>query len=1205
MIKIIHLADIHILNTERHDEYKKVFDKLYKILEAEKPNIICNLGDTFDLFVNISNEAKILAGSFLNNLTLYCDELIQVIGNHDIMKKNLKRVNSIETIVKLIDNPKIKYFDKSGFFNDEIYPITWVNHSHIQKKINPWTDIEHKKDKNRFYIDLFHDPVYGSKNDFGKTFDDPFYKKASSFKGDLTLLGDIHKYQVLDKKGRIAFSGSLIQQDAGENPCGHGVIKWELNSKEDIKHTFIEIKNDEFSIIKFVINPGADYDNLNLKTKHLANKNKFKIDWNEYAAFVNNENEQKIRKYISENFNSSDIEIKPNRIYTDIKDGKMLSEMMDINDKKVQQSIIKQYLKENKFSDEFIEKIIGIDNAINDRLHLSSHKNILWNIDKFWFNNFKSYGENNLIDWSSTKGTIQIAGLNQQGKTTILDAICFILYGTTASTTKVEKNGNNRYINKYNDTDWCDGGCVLDINGEKYIMYRRVDREYSKNGNIKSCPMTLDYYKGTEMNDETKQTGENKVQTQKLLDGVLGDFNDFIRMALTNADNLNSLLSMDKSVFIDSVIRDAGYDVFEKKLEEFKEYKKELNLEKIVLDEQKTENEIIIIKKNIFNNENDLDILNKDLLQTEGEIDDENKKKDDLLRLLHKIDDSVLEIDVLEIESNINHYKNKVEQINNNIKDIDIEIDLLPNEFNDNKFEIYLKNYDKITTEINNKNLEISDIKSSILLNNNKINRVDRDIEIEKNKYLDDLNIKISKLDIENKQKISNINNDFYAKKSKLDNKVYSLKKDINIVRSEGQKLKEEIESYENILNSENSICPTCNQPIVNKDDDHISSLISDRKLKLKELALNGKSKIDEVKNIEIVIEELIKENEKDLLEIEDIFNREIDVIKNKIDKFDLKDIKDKVTLILENKKSASLENELLKEKITEKNDFILKLGGEISELEEKIKKMKNQKSLFDKRKDVIHQKDVLISKLKDVEKEYKESEDLLEKYKLNEKLIKENSMINKSIEECVLKIDNLKYKSGEIVNNKLYHSNQITLYKRVVEELEGKLLSYRQQILLEEQHDAYLKLMHRTGLPTYLLLKNIDILNKELSDLLTNTDFTIFFDGDLNLRLKHDKLDGDISAIESSGMERTFSAISLKTVLRIINFKSKPNFIFIDECMNRLVDKSVDKFSELIETLKAKIDKIVIIEHNNEILSDLIINVSKNENGISNFEII
>jgi hypothetical protein len=40
MIKIIHLSDIHILNTERHDEYRIIFEKLYKYLDNPNTYII-------------------------------------------------------------------------------------------------------------------------------------------------------------------------------------------------------------------------------------------------------------------------------------------------------------------------------------------------------------------------------------------------------------------------------------------------------------------------------------------------------------------------------------------------------------------------------------------------------------------------------------------------------------------------------------------------------------------------------------------------------------------------------------------------------------------------------------------------------------------------------------------------------------------------------------------------------------------------------------------------------------------------------------------------------------------------------------------------------------------------------------------------------------------------------------------------------------
>ena len=75
-----------------------------------------------------------------------------------------------------------------------------------------------------------------------------------------------------------------------------------------------------------------------------------------------------------------------------------------------------------------------------------------------------------------------------------------------------------------------------------------------------------------------------------------GDFDDFIRLTLTNSENLNYLISLDRATFIDSVIRDAGYDIFEKKLNEFKEYKKEISTNKIDINLNDAEEEVVALK---------------------------------------------------------------------------------------------------------------------------------------------------------------------------------------------------------------------------------------------------------------------------------------------------------------------------------------------------------------------------------------------------------------------------------------------------------------------------------------------------------------------------------------------------------------------------------------------------------------------------------
>ena len=115
-------------------------------------------------------------------------------------------------------------------------------------------------------------------------------------------------------------------------------------------------------------------------------------------------------------------------------------------------SKVLEYLKANKYDDDFIDSILEIDNIIDERLELTSKKsNIEWSIEKLWVKNFKSY-ESFELDWSNVSGIIQLNGENQQGKTTILDAITYITHGTTLATNKLggaqrEKHGDNRYIN--------------------------------------------------------------------------------------------------------------------------------------------------------------------------------------------------------------------------------------------------------------------------------------------------------------------------------------------------------------------------------------------------------------------------------------------------------------------------------------------------------------------------------------------------------------------------------------------------------------------------------------------------------------------------------------------------------------------------------------------------------------------------------------
>ena len=198
---IAHLADIHIKNDlTTHEEYEVQFKKLYKKLKQIKPDRIVVVGDITHNWLSCSYECEIMAVKFIVELSKIAHTIV-VEGNHCIRKTDLKRASALKNFVSSIKkaNPKLKltHYNASGFYEDE--NIVWVNHSHLEKNINPWEDIEHEIDPDKTYIDLFHDPIYGSSNDIGYKFEDKKNRKISDFKGDFGMFGDIHKYQIWTK----------------------------------------------------------------------------------------------------------------------------------------------------------------------------------------------------------------------------------------------------------------------------------------------------------------------------------------------------------------------------------------------------------------------------------------------------------------------------------------------------------------------------------------------------------------------------------------------------------------------------------------------------------------------------------------------------------------------------------------------------------------------------------------------------------------------------------------------------------------------------------------------------------------------------------------------------------------------------------------------------------------------------------------------
>ena len=110
----------------------------------------------------------------------------------------------------------------------------------------------------------------------------------------------------------------------------------------------------------------------------------------------------------------------------------------------------------------------------------------------------------------------------------------------------------------------------------------------------------------------------------------------------------------------------------------------------------------------------------------------------------------------------------------------------------------------------------------------------------------------------------------------------------------------------------------------------------------------------------------------------------------------------------------------------------------------------------------------------------------------------------------------------------------------------------------------------------------------------------------DLRPKLAYnDRPNSVIDCIGASGKERTFSSVVLKFALNQINVKAKPSIFLLDEVMGKLDENSVEEFIEILQMIKLKMKKVLVIEHTVNLDPDYLIDVELDENGISSLKII
>ncbi len=191
--KIFHIADVHLRNHLRHEEYEAVFEKLYSYIKNHKTDnsLIYLAGDIVHAKTDISPELVSVLSKFLYNLAELCTTLA-ILGNHDMNLKNNSRLNIIKPIVELLKHPNLHLLDKNGYYQFAQLGISVFEIATPFSEYLPASGL-----KSPVKIALYHGPLNGVSTESGLAINDS-HLPLDAFKGfDLALLGDIHKRQIL------------------------------------------------------------------------------------------------------------------------------------------------------------------------------------------------------------------------------------------------------------------------------------------------------------------------------------------------------------------------------------------------------------------------------------------------------------------------------------------------------------------------------------------------------------------------------------------------------------------------------------------------------------------------------------------------------------------------------------------------------------------------------------------------------------------------------------------------------------------------------------------------------------------------------------------------------------------------------------------------------------------------------------------------
>ena len=554
-MKILHIADIHWRGLSRHQEYVLAFKDLFRQAEELQPDVIYVGGDI------VHSKTQGISPELIQNLCWWFNGLAKIapthviLGNHDGLILNRDRQDAITPIVEALDNPRIHLYKKSGTY--KFAPgFEWCVLSCFDEE----NFFKAKPTKDNISIALYHGAVRGSLTDVDWQLEGE--STLDLFKSyDFAMLGDIHKRQFLNKKETIAYSGSTIQQNFGEDN-EKGFLLWDIESANNFTCKFYPVENRyHFVTVDWQGTVQRTYN----KCKEYPNLSRFRIRADNYISQADARRLQKIltkQKAASEVVFKVESKFDSDTIQT--RSGKTMS--IDLRSPDKHKELIREYYKSNNLTDADLSKLDDlVDRSLSEIAQSDRDlRNVRWSINSLKFDNCFSYKDGNYINFENMPGITGIFGRNARGKSSIIGTIAYALFNTS-------DRGAIKNIHLINTRkNHCKAELDISINNVPYRIIRQTVKKQTKK-NV-WAPTTLKFYRLDKGGDVIEDlTEEQRRETEKIIRGMIGSSEEFLMTSLSSQGDMNNFIKEKASArkailanFLDLTVFD-GMNEFSKK----------------------------------------------------------------------------------------------------------------------------------------------------------------------------------------------------------------------------------------------------------------------------------------------------------------------------------------------------------------------------------------------------------------------------------------------------------------------------------------------------------------------------------------------------------------------------------------------------------------------------------------------------------------